>query len=250
MSHEEVTLHKEDSHHDEDKSVGYINTFLPFYYIENNHLGMFLFSNPLIEFIHCFSAIAVQKGDWRLNKRTWLIKLRKRKMMTQQEVASKAFIERSYYAQIENGIRKPSSEVTVKLSEVLDFHASSFNLEENPFSIALKNAPVVLAHCDTLLRYTWIFNTPDLVPDEHIGKTDIELDNNEGNRALMRLKQDVLVEKAPINRVVSIPLKTGTVSYNVYAHPLLNEEGIIIGVATASTEISTSKQRDEQNDHT
>jgi transcriptional regulator with XRE-family HTH domain len=169
--------------------------------------------------------------------------------MTQQEVASKAFIERSYYAQIENGIRKPSSEVTIKLGEVLDFHASSFNLEENPFSIALKNAPVVLAHCDTQLRYTWIFNTPDLVPDDHIGKTDIELDNNEGNRALMKLKQDVLDEKTPINRVVSIPLKTEMISYNVYAHPLINEEGTIIGVATASTEINTYTPREGRNKH-
>jgi hypothetical protein len=66
MSHEEVTLHKEDSHHDEDKSVGYIITFLPFYYIENNHLGMFLFSHPLIKFNHCFSAIKVQKGVLRI----------------------------------------------------------------------------------------------------------------------------------------------------------------------------------------
>ncbi|MGG1632877.1 helix-turn-helix domain-containing protein [Rossellomorea sp. NRS-1567] len=185
-----------------------------------------------------------------MNKRTWLIKLRKMKKMTQQEVASKAFIERSYYAQIENGIRKPSSEVTVKLGEVLDFHASSFNLEENPFSIALKNAPVVLAHCDTQLRYTWIFNTPDLIPDDHIGKTDIELENNEGNRALMKLKEEVLEEKTPINRVISIPLKTGTISYNVYAHPLLNEEGTIIGVATASTEIHISNPKDGINKHT
>lgn len=29
MSHEEVTLQKKDSQHDEDKSVGYLNTFLP-----------------------------------------------------------------------------------------------------------------------------------------------------------------------------------------------------------------------------
>ncbi len=157
--------------------------------------------------------------------------------MTQQEVAAKAFIERSYYAQIENGIRKPSPEVTIKLGEVLDFHASSFNLEENPFSIALQNAPVILAHCDTQLRYTWIFNTPDLIPEEHIGKTDVELGDNDGNRALMKLKNDVLDEKTPISRVISIPLPSGKISYNVYAHPLLNEEGIIIGVATASTEI-------------
>ncbi len=177
-----------------------------------------------------------------MKKRTWLIKLRKRKKMTQQEVASKAFIERSYYAQIERGIRKPSPEVTIKLGEVLDFHASSFNLEENPFSIALKNAPVILAHCDTQLRYTWIFNTPDLIPEDHIGKTDLELSENDGNRALMELKQDVLDRETPISRVISIPLSSGEIAYNVYAHPLLNEEGTIIGVATASTEIHNNRQ--------
>ncbi|PFA67079.1 transcriptional regulator [Bacillus sp. AFS015802] len=184
-----------------------------------------------------------------MNKRTWLTKLRKRKKMTQQEVAEKAFIERSYYAQIENGIRKPSPEVTIKLGEVLNFHASSFNLEENPFSIALQNAPVILAHCDTQLRYTWIFNTPDLIPEDHIGKTDVELDDNEGNRALMRLKQKVLEERTPISRVISIPLSSGDIAYNVYAHPLLNEESTIIGVATASTVIHNVRPNDLREDH-
>ncbi|OXS56772.1 transcriptional regulator [Bacillus sp. DSM 27956] len=180
-----------------------------------------------------------------MNKRTWLTKLRKRKKMTQQEVAAKAFIERSYYAQIENGIRKPSPEVTIKLGQVLDFHASSFNLEENPFSIALQNAPVILAHCDTQLRYTWIFNTPDLIPEDHIGKTDMELDDNEGNRALMKLKEEVLIEKMPISRVITLPLPSGEISYNVYAPPLLNEDGAIIGVATASTEIHKNRANEE-----
>jgi len=62
-------------------------------------------------------------------KREWLIKLRSEK--TQQFVAEKAGINRSYYTQIENGIRTPSVEVAKKIAEVLNFPWTYFFEEDS-----------------------------------------------------------------------------------------------------------------------
>ncbi|MBP1934433.1 helix-turn-helix domain-containing protein [Ammoniphilus resinae] len=54
-------------------------------------------------------------------KREWLIKLRKSKKFTQNAIATKAFIDRGYYAQIEAGVRNPSFTVALNIAKVLDF---------------------------------------------------------------------------------------------------------------------------------
>ncbi|WP_348651705.1 helix-turn-helix domain-containing protein [Paenibacillus silviterrae] len=45
-------------------------------------------------------------------RRIWLIEIRENKQLMQKQVAERAFIDRSYYAQIETGERNPSSEVS------------------------------------------------------------------------------------------------------------------------------------------
>ena len=59
-------------------------------------------------------------------KRNWLIELRKSKKMTQENVATNAFIDRGYYAQIEKGVRNPSFSVALNIAKTLDFHPSLF----------------------------------------------------------------------------------------------------------------------------
>ena len=55
-------------------------------------------------------------------KRNCLINLRKRRRLTQQQVASRVFIDRSFYVQIENGLRNASSDVAKKIADVLELH--------------------------------------------------------------------------------------------------------------------------------
>ncbi|KGX87039.1 helix-turn-helix domain-containing protein [Pontibacillus litoralis] len=172
-----------------------------------------------------------------MKKRIWLIRLRNRKNLTQQEVAERAFIDRSYYAQIESGERKPSIDVTQKIAEILHFHYSRFELEANPFRFALEDTPMSLSHCDKELRYTWLFNPhDDFNAEDAIGKTPIELADNDGTRELTQLKVDVLNGQFPVRKRIPFPLSTGVVIYDVYGHPLLNEQGEVIGVATASVQ--------------
>ncbi len=173
--------------------------------------------------------------------RDWLKKSRKEKGLTQKEVAAQSFINRAFYSQIENGSRNPSMEVAKSIAKVLGFNASAFFTEElsEPFQAAIKNSPMVLAHCDLDLRYTWIFNLPpDFDPEETIGKKDNELIMGQGSVDLMVLKQKVLDEGVKRKQKITIPLSDGIHTYFVFAQPLLNENLEIIGAATVSMDIS------------
>lgn len=59
-------------------------------------------------------------------KREWLIKLRHEMNLTQEEVATRAGIDRTYYTQIERGTRRPSVQKAKSLAGVLDCSWSLF----------------------------------------------------------------------------------------------------------------------------
>ncbi|MEN2767900.1 helix-turn-helix domain-containing protein [Ornithinibacillus xuwenensis] len=59
-------------------------------------------------------------------KREWLITIRKSQNMTQEQVSNEAFIDRSYYSQLENGKRNPGIEVAINIAKVLDFDPRLF----------------------------------------------------------------------------------------------------------------------------
>lgn len=67
--------------------------------------------------------------------REWLIQLRKSKRMTQQQVASRCFIERSYYSQIEREKRNPSTIVAKNIANVLEFNPLKFFNSELDLSL-------------------------------------------------------------------------------------------------------------------
>lgn len=54
-------------------------------------------------------------------KREWLINSRKSQGLKQEQVASRAFIDRAYYSQIETGKRNPSFDVAINIATVLNF---------------------------------------------------------------------------------------------------------------------------------
>lgn len=53
-------------------------------------------------------------------KREKLISVRKARNMTQDEVAKKSEINRSYYGLIENGVRNPTMPIAMKIAKALD----------------------------------------------------------------------------------------------------------------------------------
>lgn len=64
-------------------------------------------------------------------KKEWLIRIRKAKNLTQDKVATLAFIERSYYSQIESGKRNPSLNVACSIASVLEFDPLYFFQNES-----------------------------------------------------------------------------------------------------------------------
>lgn len=173
--------------------------------------------------------------------RNWLKQLRKEKGVTQEQVASNAFINRAYYTQIEKGVRNPSFEVAKAIGETLGFNPTRFFIDQLdvPIEVALRNAPIVIAHCDKELRYTWIYNPhPDFNPKDVIGKRDDDLDYNQGIIELMELKQTVISEGKTVRKNICFPLTDGIHTYNVFGEPLFNEEGEIYGAVTASMDIT------------
>ncbi|QTC41814.1 helix-turn-helix domain-containing protein [Bacillus sp. V3] len=172
-------------------------------------------------------------------KRIWLEKLRKIKGFSQEEIANLVHIDRSYYSKIESGVRIPSPATAEDLADLLNFHVSIFELEDSPFHFALQDAPMIVAHFNLNLEYTWIFNPhPDFDAVSVIGMNDVELEDNPGTRQLMELKREVITECMPIRKTILFPMSDGLYTYDVSCHPLFNEKGALIGGSSASTELT------------
>jgi putative transcriptional regulator len=58
--------------------------------------------------------------------RGWLINARKSKKLTQQNVADIVEISRSYYSEIERGIKNPSGKVAIKISKLFGTKSDKF----------------------------------------------------------------------------------------------------------------------------
>ncbi|WLR51534.1 helix-turn-helix domain-containing protein [Bacillus tianshenii] len=174
-----------------------------------------------------------------MKMRNWLIKIRKNKGLTQEDVASAAFIDRAYYTQIENGNRNPSLHVAKNIADTLNFSSSIFFMEHcEAFHLALTNSPIIIAHCDLELRYTWIYNSLNFPSEQVIGLRDDELTMNEGIVEFMTLKSTVLKEKKPLRKIVTFPFKKGVRTFDVFAQPLRNPNGNIIGISTSATDLT------------
>jgi transcriptional regulator with XRE-family HTH domain len=172
-------------------------------------------------------------------KRIWLEKLRKIKGFSQEEIANLVHIDRSYYSKIESGARIPSPTLAGDLANLLNFHVSIFELEDSPFYFALQDAPMIIAHFNLNLEYTWIFNPhPDFDAVSVIGMSDVQLEDNPGTRQLMELKREVITENKPIRRKIPFQRSDGVYTYDVSCHPLYNAKGELIGGSSASTELN------------
>jgi two-component system, chemotaxis family, CheB/CheR fusion protein len=113
---------------------------------------------------------------------------------------------------------------------------------ERNFNIALKNSSIIVAHVDLDLRYTWIYNPhPDFNPNTVIGKRDDELAKNKGVKTLVKLKKAIIKTGKPARKTITFPLSGGEITYDITAEPLKDQAGKIIGVTTASIDISNRK---------
>lgn len=128
-------------------------------------------------------------------------------------------------------------DTTQQKKSINDLHELKSNFERS-----LQNSNIILATCDTELRYTWIFNQQDGFDSNRIlGKRDDEIDKNEGTTALMKLKRQVLDTGKPAKETISFPSKEKTVSYHVAAQPIRDIQGEITGVSSCANECVCEK---------
>ena len=73
-------------------------------------------------------------------KRDWLINMRLQQELTQKEVASRAFIDRSTYAQYESGRRTPTVENAKGIGNALGFEWTIFFAKESGNKQQIKSA--------------------------------------------------------------------------------------------------------------
>lgn len=70
--------------------------------------------------------------------RKWLVEIRDKNNLTQNEVAVASEIDRAYYNMIENGKRRPSPEVAQRIGSTLKFDWTIFFTNESNVSTHTK----------------------------------------------------------------------------------------------------------------
>ncbi|GEO24705.1 hypothetical protein AAC03nite_04900 [Alicyclobacillus acidoterrestris] len=163
-------------------------------------------------------------------------RLRLSKGLTQDALSTRAFIDRGFYAQIENGTRDPSIHVATNIANALGispqiFFVEQFMSDRTDYKDTNYN---VYAHCDRELRYTWIWH-PFSNFDNSIGKRDDEVLDGPGISELQSLKQRVITDGVALEKVILFDQDNRLAPYLVRAEPLLNDTGEVVGVSTILT---------------
>ncbi len=122
----------------------------------------------------------------------------------------------------------------------------ALRLSEERLRVTLTNSNIIVAEVDEALRYTWIQNPhKDFGNAQIIGKCDDELGSNEGTAKITALRKKVLATGMSASDEVTFPLSNGNLTYLVLAEPRRNEHSDVVGVTTASIDITERKQAEE-----
>ena len=103
----------------------------------------------------------------------------------------------------------------------------------------LRGSPVIVAHVDRELRYTWVHNPhPDFHPESMMGKRDDEIAVNDGTRQLVQLKRRVIETGVTAREEIAFPVGEGTQTYAITAVALKNAAGEVAGAITVAFDIT------------
>ena len=106
----------------------------------------------------------------------------------------------------------------------------------------ITESSVILALSDQSLRYAWICNPyPGWEVEAVLGRTDLELGDEPGLRALHALKQRVLESGEPGAEELELRLCGEPRTYAITAAPL-RVEGVVAGVRTAALDVTRRRQ--------
>ncbi len=134
--------------------------------------------------------------------------------------------------------------VTAQVSVAMDKKKSEESVKESDerFRIALKNAPVSVAAQDCELRYIWAYNQKTANPEQIIGQLDSEIFTANEAAHLDVIKRRVLKEGVELREQNWFNRPSGPIFLDVTWSPLYNSEGQIIGVSSATIDLTDMKR--------
>jgi PAS domain S-box-containing protein len=116
---------------------------------------------------------------------------------------------------------------------------------EQRFRLALRNAPVSVSVQDRDLCFIWAYNQRTVRPEEIIGKIDAEIFPPEEARHLVGIKRRVLEENVEVRQQMWLNRPNGRMFLDVCFEPIRDEAGRVIGVGTATIDLTPMKQAEE-----
>jgi PAS domain S-box-containing protein len=116
---------------------------------------------------------------------------------------------------------------------------------EERFRLALRNSPVSVAAQDRDLRYVWAYNQRSVRPDQLIGHLDHEIFTAEEAAHFTAIKRRVLEEGIEQCEQIWLDRPTGRMYLDIIWEPIRDRDGRIIGVASATVDLTTIKLAEE-----
>jgi PAS domain S-box-containing protein len=109
--------------------------------------------------------------------------------------------------------------------------------------VSLKNSNIVVAITNTDLRYEWIYNThPEFPDDKVIGLRDDEISQCEGALLLIEMKKAILKTGKGMRNEFTFLNSNVEETFDITGEPLFDSDGKIIGITTASLNITDRKK--------
>jgi PAS domain S-box-containing protein len=121
----------------------------------------------------------------------------------------------------------------------------SLKESDERFRIALKNAPVSVAVQDCDLRYIWAFNQRTAQPDQILGKFDQEIFTPQKAVHLHKIKSRVINRDIELREQSWYDRPTGRIFLDVTWSPIHDTKGKVIGVASATVDLTKIKLVEE-----
>jgi PAS domain S-box-containing protein len=122
----------------------------------------------------------------------------------------------------------------------------ALRLSEERFRIALRNAPVSVAIQDRSLKYIWAYNQRTATADEIIGKSDAEIFTAEEAAHATEIKKRILREGRELREQMWLKRSSGRIFLDITWSPVRNEAGKVVGVASATVDMTAAKVAEEQ----
>ena len=113
------------------------------------------------------------------------------------------------------------------------------------FRLALRNAPVSVAVQDRDLRYIWAYNQRTARPEEIIGRRDEDIFTPEEAARVDAIKRRVLEEGVEYREQMWFNRAGGPIFLDVYWEPMHDETGRVIGVGSATVDLTPTKLAEE-----